>query len=99
MLRSRVSDEQMKDLAENDRLGALCFVMLCFGLDHFYRIPWRIWRDMKSIFGRQYVMESDLKEYAIPKHNGTMLMLEGLVYDDEALRWSLTRARTINERN
>ncbi len=66
--RSRLSDEQMNDLREHCKLGALCFVILCFTSsthNSYYRIPFGIWDNMKSIFGKQYVKESDLEQYRI----------------------------------
>ena len=77
--RKRLTDEQMDDLRGHEKLGALCFVILCFGFDHFYRVPWRIWDDMKGIFGRQYVTEADLPEYRIPYTAGVIKILSGIV--------------------
>ena len=68
--RTRLTPEQMDDLETNYRLGAICFVLLCFGACGYYRIPWPVWRDMKQIFGRQYVTESDLRQYKIESKNG-----------------------------
>ena len=80
--RRRVKEEQMNDLREHERLGALCFVLLCFGNDRFYRVPWNTWENMKEIFGRLYVTESDIKEYRIP-YEGTIRILEGLIDERE----------------
>lgn len=66
--RSRLTNEQMKDLREHGKLGALCFVILCFTSNmrnNYYRIPFGIWDNMKNIFGRQYVKESDVEQYRI----------------------------------
>ena len=40
--RSRLTDKQMDDLREHEKLGALCFVLLCFGVQNFYRVPWNV---------------------------------------------------------
>jgi recombination protein U len=77
--RKRLTDEQMDDLRGHEKLGALCFVILCFGFDHFYRVPWRIWDDMKATFGRQYVTEADLPEYRIPYTAGVIKILSGII--------------------
>ena len=74
-LRTRLSDEQMQDLDANFRLGAICFVLLCFGAYSYYRVPWPVWRDMKQIFGRQYVTEEDLPQYRIEARNGVIQIL------------------------
>lgn len=65
MLRSVISDEQERELNSHEKLGALCFVLVSFGLQRFYRIPWSLFRDMKEHFGRKYVKLEDLKEYEI----------------------------------
>lgn len=40
---------------------------VCAGIreDCFF-IPWEVWRDMKGIFGRQYVRVEDLRGYRVP---------------------------------
>ena len=81
--RKRLTDEQMDDLRGHEKLGALCFVICCFGFDHFYRVPWRIWDNMKATFGRQYVTEEDLREYRIPYTAGVIKILSGIVKPDD----------------
>ena len=77
--RSRLTDKQMDDLRDHQRLGALCFVLLCFKFSSFYRVPWGVWDNMKQIYGRQYVTEEDLKQYRIPFTCGVIKFLHGLV--------------------
>lgn len=77
--RKRLTDEQMADLRGHDRLGALCFVVCCFGADRFYRVPWRDWDGMKAVFGRQYVTEEDLRQYRIPYTAGVIKLMAGIV--------------------
>lgn len=77
--RSRLTDKQMDDLRDHQRVGALCFVLLCFGFSDFYRVPWGVWDNMKQIYGRQYVTEEDLKQYRIPFASGVIKFLHGLV--------------------
>ena len=77
--RSRVSDKQMDDLRAHQSIGALCFVLLCYGFHSFYRVPWGVWENMKQIYGRQYVTEADLKQYRIPFTSGIVKILHGLV--------------------
>lgn len=81
--RSRLTDEQMDDLRDHQKLGALCFVMLCFGLDHFYRVPWQVWENMKQIYGRQYVTEEDVKQFRIPYTAGVIKILHGIADPNE----------------
>lgn len=70
--RSRLTDDQMKDLRGHQEMGARCFVLLCFGLTHFYRVPWGVWDNMRAIYGRQYVTEEDLVKYRIPYEGGVI---------------------------
>ena len=73
--RDRLTEDQMKDLEESEQLGALCFVLICFGFDHVYRIPWSVWRDMKTVFGRKYVTEEDVSKYRVPNKGGIIQIL------------------------
>ncbi len=66
ILQSRVTDEQRDCLEKHFALGALCMVVVGFGFQDFYSIPWQIWRDMKAYFGRKYVKPSDIEHHRIP---------------------------------
>lgn len=70
--RNRLTKEQLDDLTYHSGLGALCFVLLCFGFDRFYRVPWKVWDNMKAIFGRQYVTEPDIRRFRIPYISGVI---------------------------
>ncbi len=67
---SRLTKTQQDDLDAHQKLGALCFVLLCFGADRFYRIPWGVWKNMKKIFGHMYVTEAEISNYRVPFDNG-----------------------------
>ena len=82
--RKRLTDEQMDDLRDHQKLGALCFVLLCFGFDHFYRVPWQIWENMKEIYGRKYVTERDVQQFRIPFTSGVLKILHGIIDINEA---------------
>lgn len=73
--RDRLTEEQMDDLEAHQRLGAYCCVLICFGFNHFYRIPWSVWRDMKQHFKRQYITEEDVKEYRLEYNGGIIRLL------------------------
>ena len=47
---------------------------MSFGLQEFYEIPWYIWRDMKEIYGRQYIKREELfgTDYQVPFENGIL---------------------------
>lgn len=80
----RLTDEQMDDLRDHQKLGALCFVLLCFGFDHFYRVPWQVWANMKEIYGRKYVTEKDVQQFRIPVSSGVLKILHGIIDINEA---------------
>ena len=77
--RKRLTGDQMDDLRDHQSLGALCFVLLCFGFDHFYRVPWKVWENMKAIYGRQYVTEKDVQQFRIPYTSGVIKILHGIL--------------------
>lgn len=76
-----VSQEQTEFMNENYDLGAACYVVIGFSTGNSYRIPWKVWRDMKEHFGRKYVTEADYKlsQYLLnPGHGGILPILEHL---------------------
>lgn len=75
--RKRLTDEQLSSLAIHAELGALAFVLVSFGLNHFYRVPWETWRDMKDIYGRQYIKQTELAACEVPQTAGIIKLLEG----------------------
>jgi recombination protein U len=77
--RSRLTAEQMSGLEKHHGLGALTFVVVSFRLQSFYRIPWLVWRDMKKLYGRQYVKQGELSEYEITAQGGVIRLLEGII--------------------
>lgn len=77
--RSRLTAEQMRCLEKHSKLGAHAFVIVSFGLRRFFRIPWPVWRDMKKLYGRQYLKLDELSEYEIPVQGGVIRLLEGII--------------------
>lgn len=77
MEQSRVTEAQAKRLEHHQELGALCFVVAGFGAEEVFRVPWKVWRDMKAAFGRKYVTPKDLEEYRVRLgRSGVLLLLE-----------------------
>lgn len=77
MEQSRVTEAQAKRLEHHQELGALCFVVAGFGSEEVFRVPWKVWRDMKAAFGRKYVTPKDLEEYRVRLgRSGVLLLLE-----------------------
>ena len=62
--RNVLTDTQMDVLEAHNRLGALCGVCICIQ-DEFFFIPWNMWRDMKEMYGRQYLKPEDIEEYKV----------------------------------
>lgn len=54
-----VTDEQAKALDIHQKLGAKCFVLVCFSFESFCCIPWMTWRAMKELYGRKYLTCSE----------------------------------------
>lgn len=72
---SVVSEEQEKQLNRHTGLGADCFVLVSFGFQHFYKIPWEVFRDMKQHFGRKYITPEDVRQYEIKYIGGVLQFL------------------------
>ncbi len=75
ILQSCVTDEQAKRLNKHEKLGALCFVLVSFGMTEFYRIPWCEWAHMKELYGRKYIMPGDVGEFRISVAEGVLRFL------------------------
>ena len=57
--RNVLTDTQMDVLEKHNQLGAFCGV--CVNIqDDFFFIPWNVWRDMKEMYGRQYLKAEDI---------------------------------------
>lgn len=54
------------------------FVLVSFGLQDFYRIPWETFRDMKEIYGRKYIRQDELEDFRVDFLSGVIKMLEGI---------------------
>lgn len=78
---SRLTDEQVEKLSTHHKLGAAAFVLVSFGLQDFYRIPWEIWRDMKAIYGHKHIKQKELEPYRVQYIAGVIKLLEGIELD------------------
>lgn len=75
---SRLTDEQIEKLSTHHALGAAACVLVSFGLQDFYRIPWEVWRDMKAIYGRKHMKQPDCEPYRVQYIAGVLKLLEGI---------------------
>lgn len=74
--RNVLTDTQMEVLEKHNRQGALCGVCICIQ-DDFFFIPWNVWRDMKEMYGRQYLKAEDIEEYKV-KFDGAVHFLANM---------------------
>lgn len=81
---SRLTKEQQDRLALHSDLGAIAFVLVSFGLQNFYRVPWGVWANMKGIYGRKHIKEHELEQYRVPFKGVQIDMLDGLVQKKES---------------
>lgn len=75
---SKVTEDQSKRLEKHHALGAVAFVLVCLGLQDFYRVPWEVWRDMKDIYGRKHMKRADLEPYRVQYIAGVIKLLDGV---------------------
>ena len=83
----RLTDEQIEKLDTHYKLGAVAFVLVSFGLEGFYRIPWEVWRDMKQHFGRKYIKRQEVERYRVPYMAGVIKLLEDVYLDEKCEAW------------
>ena len=77
MDKNRVRPEQSDYLDERAALGAWCYVLAGFSTGNVYRIPWRVWSEMKERFGRKYITEADVINYRVQETpDGRLLLLD-----------------------
>ncbi|WP_031475139.1 Holliday junction resolvase RecU [Agathobaculum desmolans] len=77
MTQDRVGRDQSEYLSRYQRLGARCYVVAGFASGDVYRIPWDVWLNMKTFFGRKYVKETDLEKFCVHiAWNGVLQLLE-----------------------
>ena len=74
---SALTDRQATLLENYQHMGASCFILISFGFEKFYRIPWNIWRDMQDIYGHKHLKQSEIAEYEIKcNHLGILEFLK-----------------------
>lgn len=75
---SRLTETQVEVLQGYDAMGATCFVLVSFGLNDFYRIPWAVWNNMKKLYGRKYLIQSDLEKFRINAQGNILYFLDSI---------------------
>ena len=78
---SVITETQRQNLNDFQRMGARCFVMVSMGFRDFFRVPWNVFCDMKSRYGRKYMQIEDLEPFKLKQYRGILLILEGVEVD------------------
>lgn len=71
-----VTQEQAAQLDAHQAMGAECDVLVSFGFEQFFMVPWEVFRDMKARFGRKYAKPEELEEYRVAFRGGVVRFLE-----------------------
>lgn len=68
ILKTALTDNQVEVLDAHLACGAECYVAVSFGFAQFHLIPYEVWRNMKDVFGRMYILPEDekIKQYSVP---------------------------------
>lgn len=68
ILLTALTENQRDIMAAHEKCGARCFVAVSFGFKKYFMIPYDMWRDMKAVFGRQYILPDDpqIQGYSVP---------------------------------
>lgn len=68
ILLNALTENQRDIMAAHEKCGARCFVAVSFGFEKYFMIPYDMWRDMKVVFGRQYILPDDeqIQAYSVP---------------------------------
>lgn len=68
ILLNALTDNQRDILDKHMACGADCYVAVSFGFEKYYMIPYAMWKDMKVVFGRQYILPDDeqIQSYSVP---------------------------------
>ena len=75
MEQNRVMDSQAEYMREHEKLGARCYVLAGFSTGAVYCIPWNVWDDMKTHFGRKYITEADVTNYRVQQSWNDVLLI------------------------
>lgn len=73
-----VTERQAENLTVYYKFGAICFVIVSLGFESFYRVPWKVWMDMKALYGHQYMNEEELKPFQIKATINQIQFLDGI---------------------
>ena len=69
-----VKEHQLESLELHQKLGAICFILISLN-DEVFRIPLGVWINMKTIYGRKYLMSKDIQQYKVKQKGQLYLFL------------------------
>lgn len=71
-----VTEKQMEMLEKYARLKAICFVLVSFDFQKYYRVPWSAWEHMEEIFNHKHIKRREMpEEWEIKMEQGRLLFL------------------------
>lgn len=73
---NRLTEEQADELERYSNMGAWCFVLVSIKMQNFYRVPWKVWKNMKTLYNRKYMTAEELKKFEIPMVSGIIKVLD-----------------------
>ena len=59
----RVTEDQAERLTRCAKLGGMAFVLCGFASGQVYKLPWKIWENMREQFGVKYITEESAAPY------------------------------------
>ncbi|MDN5307963.1 MAG: recombination protein [Eubacteriaceae bacterium] len=74
--KNAVTGKQFESLDSYWKVGAEVFVLVSFCHERYYRVPWGVWREMETFYGRKYLKEEDIKDCQVCFKNGYIDFLE-----------------------
>lgn len=77
ILQRAVTPTQTESLNIHWAMGATVFVLVCMNRETYYRVPWEVWRKMKTHYGRLYMNLEELKAFEIT-FDLTLKFLQGV---------------------
>lgn len=84
VLQSAITVTQAQHLEASQSMGALCYVLVSIGVDFYntFMVPWGVWRNMKSIYGRKYIKSADVEQYRVEQKFGVLRFLESIPHGE-----------------
>lgn len=73
-----ITSDQFAYLEGYWKMKAGAFVLVSFNLEHYYRVPWGIWREMEVFYGRKYLLENDLESCRVKFKHGRLDFLHNI---------------------